>query len=427
MKSKKILTSVKSSKALMITCWLIYMIAYLTRNTYNASIVHLTGQGLLTTSLAGLVSTCYFVSYGCGHLINGFLADRTRPVVMLGAGIIGTAVANVLMPVVTPNVALMIVVWTANGFFESMLWAPIFVLLSGVLTEKLRFTALSTISYSRPTGQILAYLFTAGCAYFNIGFKAPFFIAAACAVASCVLLIIVAIWAFSAPDVQVIEAPTKEQKKASPAGSVSLFKLLLTSGALIFMVPVVFHGMLKDGVNTWVPTILRDSFGVDETLSTVLAIVLPLIALLGFTLANFLLKRKSLHENHPLIGIILMGAAAVPTLVLLGVRGMSFVAGLVCLCAISLLMESFNHIYSTMMPAKFAHYGKAATVSGIMNSLIYIGSAISTYLFGLVAEWLGWGTTIFLWFCLALVGAAILALAIKPWKRFIAQMEEQAA
>ncbi len=424
MKSKKILTSMKSSKALMITCWLIYMIAYLTRNTYNASIVHLTGQGLLTTSMAGLVSTCYFVSYGCGHMINGFLADRTRPVFMLGAGIMGTALANVLMPFVTPNVPLMIIVWTANGFFESMLWAPIFVLLSGVLTEKLRFTALSTISYSRPTGQILAYLFTAGCAYWGIGFKAPFFIAAACAVASCVLLIVVAVWAFSAPDVRVVEPVAKEQKKDAPVSEASLAKLLLCSGALIFTVPVVFHGMLKDGVNTWVPTILRDSFGVDETLSTVLAIVLPLIALLGFTLANFLLKRKRLADNHPAIGIILMGAAAVPTLLLLGARGMSFVAGLVCLCAISLLMESFNHIYSTMMPAKFAHYGKAATVSGIMNSLIYIGSAISTYLFGAVAEWVGWNMTIFIWFCLALAGAAILALAIKPWKRFIKQMEE---
>ena len=64
-------------------------------------------------------------------------------------------------------------------------------------------------------------------------------------------------------------------------------------------------------------------------------------------------------------------------------------------------------------------------VSFIMNSLIYIGSAISTYLFGLVAEWLGWGTTIFVWFCLALAGAAILALAIRPWKRFILQMEAE--
>lgn len=426
MKTKKILTSMHSSRALMITCWLIYMIAYLTRNTYNASIVLLTGQGLLTTSMAGLVSTCYFVSYGCGHLINGILADRTRPVVMLGSGIMGTALANVLMPLVTPNLPLMLVVWTANGFFESMLWAPIFVLLSSVLTEKLRFTALSTISYSRPTGQILAYLFTAGCTYFGIGFKAPFLIAAACAVLSCVLLIIVAVRAFSASDVRVVEVEQKKkEKKDAPAkAEISLGKLLLCSGALIFTVPVVFHGMLKDGVNTWVPTILRDSFGVDETLSTVLAIVLPLIALLGFTLANFLLKRKSLHENHPAIGIILMGVAAVPTLVLLGARGMSFIAGLVCLCCISLLMESFNHIYSTMMPAKFAYYGKAATVSGIMNSLIYIGSAISTYLFGLVAEWVGWNMTIFIWFCLALAGAGILALAIKPWKRFVKQMED---
>ena len=100
MRTRKILTSEKSSKILVITCWLIYMIAYLTRNTYVASIVHLTGEGLITTSMAGLVSTCYFISYGSGHLINGILADRVSPVPMLSIGIVGTAFSNLLMPVV---------------------------------------------------------------------------------------------------------------------------------------------------------------------------------------------------------------------------------------------------------------------------------------------------------------------------------------
>ena len=99
----------------MITCWLVYMVAYLTRNTYAASIVHLTGQGLLTPSLAGLISTCYFISYGSGHMINGFLADRIKPVTMLCIGITGTAVCNVLMPVVTPAVPAMAAVWLAKA------------------------------------------------------------------------------------------------------------------------------------------------------------------------------------------------------------------------------------------------------------------------------------------------------------------------
>lgn len=419
--TRKILTSEKSSKILVITCWLIYMIAYLTRNTYAASIVHLTGEGLITTSMAGLVSTCYFISYGSGHLINGILADRVSPVPMLSIGIVGTAVANLLMPMVIPSVPAMIVIWTANGFFESMLWAPIVVLFSGVIAVKLRHSAMAAISSSRPTGQILAYLFSATFSYFGAGYAVSYVVAAVCALLTVVLLVVVSTAAFSAPDVQRVEVMPKEKKTADR--SASLFGLMATSGALIFLIPVVFHGMLKDGVNTWVPTILRDTFETSATLSTILAIILPLAGLAGVLFANFLLVRKSLVGNHPLIGIVIMLLTAIPTALLLGAKAMTLVVGVICLCLISFLMESFNHVFSVMMPAKFASYGKAATVSGIINSLIYIGSAISTYAFGAVAEQVGWSMTTLMWLALALSSALILAFAIKPWKRFVTKSD----
>lgn len=420
MRTRKILTSEKNSRALVITCWLIYMIAYLTRNTYAASIVHLTGEGLVTTSMAGLVSTCYFISYGSGHLINGILADRVSPVPMLSIGIIGTAAANLLMPVVIPSVPAMIAVWTANGFFESMLWAPIVVLFSGVITDKLRHSAMAAISSSRPTGQILAYLFSAAFSYLGAGYAVPYIVAAVCALLTVVLLVVVSSAAFSAPDVQRVEVVPKEKKTTDR--SVSLFGLMTTSGALIFLIPVVFHGMLKDGINTWVPTILRDTFETSETLSTVLAIILPLAGLAGVLFANFLLGRKRLLGNHPMIGIIIMLLTAVPTALLLGAKAMTLVVGVICLCLVSFLMESFNHVFSVMMPTRFASYGKAATVSGIINSLIYIGSAISTYAFGAVAEKVGWSMTTLMWLALALSSALILAFALKPWKRFGAEL-----
>ncbi len=421
MKAYKILTSQKSSRAIMITCWLVYMVAYLTRNTYAASIVHLTGQGLLTTSLAGLISTCYFISYGTGHMINGFLADRMKPVTMLGIGIVGTAVCNVLMPVVTPVVPAMAAVWLANGYFESMLWAPIVVLLSGRIEKGMRYRAMSTIAYSRPTGQILAYLFTAACSYFGIGIKAPYVIAAVCALATCVLLVLVSSRAFSAPDtvlVEPIQNKTSEAKKSD-----SVLRLLLSSGAVIFLLPVLFHGMLKDGVATWVPTLLRDSFGADETLSTLLAIVLPITGLLGVSFANFLLGRKRLKGNHAVIGIIIMLLTAVPVSLLLNTRALPLVVAVACLCAVSLLMESFNQVFSTLMPTCFASKGRAATVSGIINSLIYGGSAISIYAFGAIAEFVGWNVATVIWLALALVSAVILAFSIKPWREFLNKQE----
>ena len=401
----------------MITCWLVYMVAYLTRNTYAASIVHLTGQGLLTPSLAGLISTCYFISYGSGHMINGFLADRIKPVTMLCIGITGTAVCNVLMPVVTPSVPAMAAVWLANGYFESMLWAPIVVLLSGRIEKGMRYRAMATIAYSRPTGQILAYLFTAACSYFGIGIKAPYLIAAVCALATCVLLAVVSYSAFSAQNTVEVEPTVHKIPEAKKSDSV--LRLLLSSGAVIFLLPVVFHGMLKDGVATWVPTLLRDSFGANETLSTLLAVILPLTGLLGVSFANFLLGRRLLRGNHAVIGIIIMLLTAVPAALLLNTRALPLVVAVVCLCAVSLLMESFNQVFSTLMPTCFASKGRAATVSGIINSLIYGGSAISIYAFGAIAEYIGWNIATAVWLGLALVSALILAFSIKPWQQFL--------
>jgi OPA family glycerol-3-phosphate transporter-like MFS transporter len=141
--------------------------------------------------------------------------------------------------------------------------------------------------------------------------------------------------------------------------------------------------------------------------------------LFGVVFANFLLGRRALLGNHPLIGIIIMLLTAIPTALLLNAKGMTLTAGVICLCLICLLMEAFNQVFSTMMPAKFAAFGKAATVSGIFNSLIYVGSAISTYAFGAVAERVGWHMTTVLWLVLAISSAAILVFSIKPWLRFM--------
>ncbi len=63
-----------------------------------------------------MIGTGYFISYGIGHLINGFLADRISPIMMLIIGMCGTAAANTTMIFVTPSFPLMVVVWCLNGF-----------------------------------------------------------------------------------------------------------------------------------------------------------------------------------------------------------------------------------------------------------------------------------------------------------------------
>ena len=49
-----------------------------------------------------------------------------------------------------------------------------------------------------------------------------------------------------------------------------------------------------------------------------------------------------------------------------------------------------NLMLISRLPKYFAGLGMVSTVSGLLNAFTYVGSAVSTYAFGAVAESSGW-------------------------------------
>ena len=62
----------KRQKLLIFMCWLIYVVSYVSRYSYNANIVAIKDYYGVTNSVTGLVGTCFFFAYGVGQVINGF-------------------------------------------------------------------------------------------------------------------------------------------------------------------------------------------------------------------------------------------------------------------------------------------------------------------------------------------------------------------
>ncbi len=416
MKSRKTLTNEKSSNAVFLACWLVYAVAYITRNTYSVTIVVLTGASLLTETQSGLISTCYFAAYGAGHLINGILADKISPRFMMIFGIAGTVCANLLMAAAAPNFAAMLVIWSLNGFLEAMLWAPIVRILSGMIAEKKRLSSIANMSTSKPAGVIAAYLLSSVCSYLGLPFRVIYFIAAGVGALSCIAFALTYHKAFSAPDVVEAEPELKPKDEGGKKGS--LLTLLASAGALVFVIPVVFHGMMNDGLLSWVPTLIRDSYEISDGFSTLLTVLLPIANIVGALIANFVIGRF-FKQNHASVGVLFMALSMIPTVLFLDPSSVPLAGGVICLIFISLLMTAFNHIFSTLVPAQFAPYGRASTVSGIINSLIYAGCAVSTYVFGSVSERIGWGATVAIWLSLMAASSVILLFAIRPWGRFL--------
>ena len=71
------------------------------------------------------------------------------------------------------------------------------------------------------------------------------------------------------------------------------------------------------------------------------------------------------------------------------------------------------------IPPFFEKSGRVSTVSGVINSCTYIGSAVSTYGIALLSEKMGWNFTTFVWFLIAISGTLICFVCKGFWqKRF---------
>ena len=81
-------------------------------------------------------------------------------------------------------------------------------------------------------------------------------------------------------------------------------------------------------------------------------------------------------------------------------------------------VHGINLMLVCYVPKRFKKYGNVSTLSGIINSFTYVGSAISTYGIAIVAENNGWNITILMWLIIAVVGSFCCLLAFNKWKKF---------
>ncbi len=416
MRLNKILPDRSLSRLLFLSCWLTYMSAYIGRNTFKVAIAALTDGGVMTMSQTGFICSCYFICYAAGHLINGILADRIDPIRMIRTGLIGSAAANLIMGLSGANYWIMLFTWSLNGFLQSMMWSPIVFLLSGVVAEEKRKSYVENILSSSPVGTILAYFlgsFTA-----SINWKITFF--AAFAILFAVFLIFTAI--SSKARRGMIDPPEPAPLPASPAGeptekATAFFPLLLLSGAVFLLIPTLCHGMLKEGILTWVPSLIKDTYHLSPAWSTALTVIMPISELCGVYISSFT-YRKLFRENEIANALFYMALTAVPTLVILNLEKTPLPVSLLCLGLIAVCIIGYNYMFSTVIPVCFGKYRRAATVSGIFNSTIYVGAAIATYGFGNIAETRGWFVTVAIWLGISVAASVILALLIRKWKRF---------
>ena len=420
--------TLKTVKLLSILCPLVYFASYLTRKNYGVIMTAIIENEGMADDVAGFIETLALISYGAGQVISGILGDKFKPQNIIVCGLSTTIACNLMMPL-CPNNYLREAVWFVNGFAQSMLWPPLVRIMAQTMDPKTYSRVCANVNVAGIGGTIFLYLsypliwqklFGAN------GWRATFF-------SSAILCgVILAIWliGFRAIRADKREAFRKPEKAedgseeetaddtAEPGGKKLSVRLILGSGFVLIALGIILQGMLRDGITDWDPKMIADTFGITADKAILKAVILPVIGVVSLKLVGFI-NEKYVKDEVRAAGITFSMA-----LVCIGVLFFFHDKNeylTLALSAVSVgLMHAINFFLICIVPLKFEKFGVVSTMSGIINSLTYVGSAAALYGFGYVSEVTGnnWRIVIGVWAVIAALGVAACFAAVRPWKKF---------
>lgn len=406
----------RAAKLFILLCSAVYFTSYMTRTNYGAIITELVNVSSVTREQAGAVSTAAFFTYGVGQLISGFIGDRIPPRRLIVIGMLATACCNLLMPFVPAS--LMIVLWGLNGFSQALFWPPLVRMMATYLSEEDYNRACVSVSAGSSAATIVVYILASLCIKLS-GWQLIFFIGAAAAV------VMVILWLSLAPKEDKADfapkpaAQAKQKSAAQTAAAPSLRGDTFVIGMIICLgVAIILQGILRDGVTTWMPTLVSDTFNLSSSASILTGVILPIFSMISYQVATRLNNRI---QNVVATAALLFGVGALAAVVLILVFDLSAIAAVLLMAVITGCMHGVNLMLISRIPAYFGKYNIISTISGLLNAFTYVGSAASTYGIAVLAENFGWKFTVVSWFVVAALGTAVCAFCIRMWKKFVAR------
>ncbi len=392
-------------------CSLVYFTSYLTRKNYDAALVEIYTSMDIPKTLASLASTGAVITYGAGQLLSGVLGDKLKPRNIIFSGLIITSICNILMPL-AGNIYFMIAIWCVNGLAQAMMWPPLVKIMSETLDSASYKKAVLYVTVASSVATILIYLLIPLCIQVH-SWKLAFYISSAAAAVVCVFWM-VQIKGFERITGSV-SAGKKQLKEAAASTPAFNKKYFLASGIIPIAICIVLQGTLRDGVTTWMPTIVTEVFNLNTSVSILSTVALPLLGIFSSAVAQAI-ERKIGNEVS---SSAVFFSVSLICCILLIFANSAVAISVLLMAVITACMHGINLMLVCEVPNYFAKFNKVSTISGILNSFTYLGSAVSIYGIAVIAEKFNdWNVNFKLWAVISAAGVLFCALALGKWKRF---------
>ena len=409
-----------SKNKIIILCTIAYFASYFSRKTFSVVMVNMLDTEVLTKDIAGLIGTALFVFYGAGQLLSGYLGDKFHPKYLMFSGLMVSAVCNLLLPIME-NGYYMIPVWAINGFAQALLWPPIVRILSDNLTHEKYVTANLVVTCGAHVSTIVLYLYAPLCISI-MSWKAVFFTSTIfCVIVGIIFLIAMHFVLPKNIEPKEIES-TKEETENQTTNKESVYQVFVKNGVLPIFVCIIAMGFLRDGIESWLPTLYSDVFKQSSENSILVSVVLPIFSIISLFAVRAIHKFKLFNNEVRGAGILfaLSVVLCIPLYFLIGIN--NSVCRILCLllaCVVCAFMHSCNFLLISCVPGRFAKTGRASTIGGFCNACTYIGASISMYGIALVSDAFGWNGTIVSWIGVCLLGVIFAILSFKKYTNYL--------
>lgn len=378
-------------------CCLIYFTSYITRINYGAAIAEIALSLDISKASAGMVITGSFITYSIGQIVSGIIGDRIKPRTMIFLGLLVTSVCNITMSVLS-NVYIMTVIWCINGFAQSMLWPPLIRIMSENLSPDQYQKTCVAVSASSSVASIVIYLIVPLCITLS-GWRTVFLLSSACG------FVVSFIWIMSINGLTSSSQNINDVVNIKPnTSSMSFRTLFFTLGLFPIMLIILLQGILRDGITTWMPSYINETYHFGTSISILSTAVLPIFTIISLMAASRLYKSVKRELNTSAILWIL---GLVCSFVLIFVFNSQIVVSILMMAILTGCMHGINLMLIGIFPTRYKNIGRVSSVSGILNAFTYGGSAISSYGIAAISDRFGWKTTIITWCIIALLGTII--------------------
>jgi OPA family glycerol-3-phosphate transporter-like MFS transporter len=409
---------IREEKRVPLFCllWASYFAANLGRLSYITIMIEIIDREGFSPAAAGLVGTGFFVCYGLGQIISGYIGDRLPPRQVVFAGLFCTALANLAMGFAQTS-GQMLMIWCFNGTIQSVLWPPILRVIVEYYPQPEREKACVNIATTYPLATLFSYAVCAGIVMI-LSWRAVFIIF------SCFLLAMSALWGVAfgklercRMDFSSSSPPANEgggMSRRDPPGK-RLLKIPYPVLAF-FGMALIAQGALRDGLMSWIPAYMAGVFSLQTGMAILSAGVLPVINVFGIYACQFLFCAV---KDEARTSLYLFLVSALCTLILCFFGGLHIVLPLFAFALVTACMMGINLMLVSFVPTHFSRMGKVSFLSGLTNSMVYLGSSLSSVGFGLAVEGAGWKVLPVLLSVLAFFGALLCFFAVPGWFSFV--------